>query len=137
MAGIHELPDEILHYIMRSGPACSAIALEQTSMRFRNVANAPLLWRYFCQNDFRFWDPRHNIREKFSRPASTVAWKDLYKTRRRVDRTTTGLLNSVLASQTGRIQKAHRIVGFGYDVKDTLLRHAAADSDEPDYLARR
>jgi F-box protein 21 len=46
-------------------------------------------------------------------------------------------LNCILANQTGRIEKFHNIVSFGYDVKDTLLRHARVGSDEEDHLARR
>lgn len=131
------LPDEILHHILCYGPTSSATALEQTALRFRNVTNDPLLWRRYCQNDFRFWDQKHGIREKIDCPAVNVGWKKLYEARWLIDIATTGLLDSILASQTGRIEKVHRIIGFGYDAKDTLLLHASAPSDQEDFLARR
>ncbi|KAL1958475.1 hypothetical protein VTO42DRAFT_4339 [Malbranchea cinnamomea] len=133
-----DLPDEILHTILCYASASSATALEQTSSRFRNVANAHLLWRHYCQADFTFWDARHHIGHKLAAPPAAVRWKDVYKTRRLIDRATTRLLDSILASQTGRIEKVHQIIGFGYDAKDTLLRHARAREEETeDYLARR
>lgn len=131
------LPDEILHHILSYGSASSATALERTAPRFRNVANDPLLWRHYCQDDFRFWDPKHDIRKKFAYPASGVGWKKVYEARRLIDIATTELLDSILASQAGRIGKVHRIIEFGYDAKDTLLRHASAKSDHEDFLARR
>ena len=131
------LPDEILHCILCYGSPFSSTALEQASSRFRSVTNEPLLWRSYCQSDYKFWDKKHAFWQKSTYPASTVDWKDLYKTRFLIDVTTTILLNSILASQTGRIEKVRRIIGFGYDAKDTLLRHTDADSSKPDYLARR
>lgn len=134
---LSRLPDEVLHIILRSTPPWSALALERTSKRFENVVNEPLLWRFYCEISFNFWDNRHDIPRKLKCPASSVDWKHLYISRHRVDVRTTETLNSILASQVGRIEKVHSIVNFGYDAKDTLLRHVQAGPDKDDYLARR
>jgi F-box protein 21 len=136
-SSLSRLPDEVLHIILRFTPPWSALALERTSERFGNVVNEPLLWRFYCQTSFAFWDSRHEISSKFKCPASSVDWKRLYLSRRRIDVSTTETLNSILASQVGRIDKVHSIVEFGYDAKDTLLRHAHSGPDRDDYLARR
>ncbi|EEH40074.2 F-box domain-containing protein [Paracoccidioides lutzii Pb01] len=131
------LPDEVLHCILCYAPASTALTLERTSRRFKRVTNSPLLWRLHCQNDFKFWDQRHELSQKLTDPASSVDWKGLYALRQQIDVDTTQVLNSILTSQTGRIEKIHRIVEFGYDAKDTLLRHARAGEEWEDHLARR
>lgn len=136
-SSLSRLPDEVLHIILRFTPPRSALALESTSQRFKNVVNEPLLWRFYCRISFSFWDSRHDIPVKLKCSASSVDWKRLYISRRRVDASTTETLDSLLASQVGRIEKIHSIVNFGYDAKDTLLRHAHARADEGDFLARR
>lgn len=64
-------------------------------------------------------------------------WKTLYIYRKHIDIRTTDLLNSILKGQTNRIQKFKEIAEFGYDAKDTLLRHCRVDGDVEDVLARR
>ncbi|OJD13888.1 hypothetical protein AJ78_05709 [Emergomyces pasteurianus Ep9510] len=131
------LPDEVLHAILSYSPASTALALERTSHRFRRVTNAPLLWRLHCQNDFRFWDQRHDFPRRLAEAVGSVDWKGLYAFRQRIDASTSQILDSILMNQAGRIEKIHRIVEFGYDAKDTLLRHAKAGEEWPDHLARR
>lgn len=70
-------------------------------------------------------------------PVGSVDWKALYALRRRIDISTTQILDSIVKNQTGRIEKTHHIVEFGYDAKDTLLRHARAGEEWEDHLARR
>lgn len=74
---------------------------------------------------------------KLAKSVPSVNWKELYITRFLMDRATTQVLDSILASQTGRIEKFRTVVSFGYDAKDTLLRHSLADSATEDHLARR
>lgn len=64
-------------------------------------------------------------------------WKMLYIYRKRIDMRTTDLLDSILKGQTNRIQKFKQIAEFGYDAKDTLLRHCRVGGDAEDVLARR
>ncbi|OJJ43329.1 hypothetical protein ASPZODRAFT_917591 [Penicilliopsis zonata CBS 506.65] len=131
------LPDEILYIILCHCHPCSTVSLEQTARRFSTITREPLLWRFYCQSHFKFWDSRHDIDEKLNCPASSIDWKELFIARYHIDRETTQVLNSILANQTGRIRKFHTITSFGYDAKDTLLTHIHSESEEEDYLARR
>ena len=136
-ASLDDLPDEILHVILHYSEPEQCLALERTCRRFRGVTNEPLLWRHYCQSRFRYWDEKHNLNDKLKQPPSTVAWKELYAERFFTDLITTKVLDDILSSQSGRINKAQIIIDHGYDVKDTLLRHARASTDSDDYLARR
>jgi F-box protein 21 len=69
-------------------------------------------------------------------PVSSIDWKALFVSKYQVDRSVTGLLGSILASQTGRIEKFRSVIDMGYDAKDTLLRHSLVASGD-DHLARR
>jgi F-box protein 21 len=131
------LPDEILHSILRHAHPRESVALERTARRFRDVANEPLLWRFYCLTFFDFWDKRHEIQQKLSRPTSSIDWKRLYAVRSNIDAATTKALDSILSSQRGRVEKIQEIINFGYDVKDTLMRHSHAGLDLDDHLARR
>ncbi|PTU22230.1 hypothetical protein P175DRAFT_0457735 [Aspergillus ochraceoroseus IBT 24754] len=133
---LDDLPEEILHTILFfCSPHCSA-ALERTARRFRGVANEPLLWRHYCHTYFKFWAPSHDMPAKLSSPISAVDWKALYISRHLVDCATSQLLDSILTSQAGRIEKFQSVINLGYDAKDTLLRHISIDSAAEDYLAR-
>jgi F-box protein 21 len=131
------LPDEILHLILCHVHPRECVALERTARRFRDITNEPLLWRLYCQRLFHFWDERHEFQKKLAGPIDAVDWKRLYVTRHLIDEATSDTLDSVLSSQSGRIEKFHTIISFGYDVKDTLIRHSLAGPDQEDHLARR
>lgn len=73
---------------------------------------------------------------KLARPVNSTDWKALFVFKYQVDRSVTRLLDNILGSQTGRIEKCRRVINMGYDTKDTLLRCSMVDSGE-DYLARR
>ncbi|KAJ5738253.1 hypothetical protein N7493_001408 [Penicillium malachiteum] len=130
------LPEEILHSILCVSHPRSTAALEQTSRRFKNVTNEPLLWRYYCKVYYKSWDKKHAISQKLSEPASSTNWKQLFISRFHVDHSVARLLDSILASQTGRIEKFRAVINFGFDAKDTLVRHSRVESGE-DHLARR
>ncbi|KAL4894371.1 Hemimethylated DNA-binding protein YccV like-domain-containing protein [Aspergillus ambiguus] len=131
------LPQEILFAILCYCDPLSAISLERTCHRFRGITNEPILWRLYCRTSFQYWDSRHDIPNKISDPVHTVNWKALYVSRWRIDRATSNLLDGILQSQTGRIEKFREIISFGYDIKDTLLRNTQADCSFYDCLARR
>ncbi|CAG7997806.1 unnamed protein product [Penicillium salamii] len=130
------LPDEILNSVLCYSSPRSCAALEQTNTRFRPVTNEPLLWREYCQSHYKFWDNRHEIRQKLSRPVQSTDWKALFVSRYLVDCSVTRILGCILDSQTGRIEKFRSVVDLGYDAKDTLLRHGCVNSGD-DVLARR
>lgn len=131
------LPEEILHTILCYCHPSSAAALQRTAHRFKYVTNEPLLWRFYCQAHFKHWDSKHDISQKFSAPTCAIDWKTLYVSRHQIDRITSHLLDSILAGQTGRIEKFRTIVDLGYDIKDTLIRNITSDLETDDCLARR
>ncbi|BCR91719.1 uncharacterized protein ACHE_70562S [Aspergillus chevalieri] len=114
---LESLPEEVLYSILCYCHPTSSAALEQAARRFKNVTNEPLLWRSYCKTHFKHWDQKHRLPEKLAGPVS--------------------LLDKIIASQTGRINKFRTIVDFGYDIKDTLLRHLSVGPETEDYLARR
>ncbi|KAI5283804.1 hypothetical protein KEM54_001827 [Ascosphaera aggregata] len=134
---LSNLPDEIIHVILLFADAKAAIALGSTSRGFYTLANAELLWRHYCLTDFRHWDARHQLSERLLQPAASTSWKDLYADRHMTDVTISRILDDLLCTQVGRIQKYHDIASFGYDAKDTLVRHAQANPVVSNNLARR
>lgn len=64
-------------------------------------------------------------------------WKKLYVHRMRTDGDITHILDGILRGQVGRIRKFGWISRFGYDAKDTLLRHCRTGDEVEDVLARR
>lgn len=69
--------------------------------------------------------------------AADVDWKGIYSERHLIDRSANHQIDSILASQVGRIEKSTKIIGLGYDAKDTLVRHLGVGDDAEDVLARR
>ncbi|KAI6709260.1 hypothetical protein JHW43_008207 [Diplocarpon mali] len=138
-ATLIRLPDEVLRHIVAFClPADVLLNVQCLSRRFRRLAGEPLLWRYHCRVEFRYWDPKHQIREKLSKNVNDVDWKLLYIHRRKVDIQTTSSLNSILQRQTNRLSMFQSIADHGYDAKDTLLRHCHNTDDAvEDVLARR
>ena len=133
---LSELPTEIIYHILLYLPPSSVPTLQQVSTQF-NELSQPLLWRHHCSTQYKYWSPEHNIKETFNEPVAKIDWKKLFAERHAVNRSTTRELDSILASQVGRIDKTERIIAHGYDAKDTLLRHLDAGNDAEDVLARR
>ncbi len=137
MRSFNDLPDEVLQQIVIYISPEETLRIQNTSKRLNRLANEPLLWRHHCRTTFKYWDSKHRIRQKFAGNVGDVDWKKIYLHRRDVDFQTTQALDGILARQTQRIEKFERISQFGYDAKDTLLRHCAARDDIEDVLARR
>lgn len=137
-AAANSLPDEIVQQILRYlTPRDVALGISPASKHFNDLANEPLLWRYYCRTTFTYWDAKHHIHQSFNGPVNDVDWKALYASRCDVDRQTTQTLDRILAGQIGRIEKFEKIAKFGYDAKDTLLRHCKTSDTADDVLARR
>ena len=133
-----ELPNEVLrNIIFHLEPSDSLNSVQLVSRQFYTLSQEPLLWRYYCKTQFKYWDEKHDIRRRFNAEAEETEWRALYLDRKNTDERTTSLLDSILSQQTKRITQANMIVEFGYDAKDTLLRHRNCDPNAPDVLARR
>lgn len=137
VSSLDGLPDETLHHILRYCDSYSAASLEQAARRFRRVTNEALLWRLYCQTDFNVWDSRHNMPAKSKLSASMVDWKGLYASRCLTNRAVIRILDSIVSSQTRRIEKYRAVLDFGYDAEDILLLLSHAEVSTEDYLARR
>lgn len=131
-----DLPNEIIQQILFYIPPSSAPAIQQVSRRFNDLIQ-PILWLYHCRTQFQYWDQRHKIQAKFANEVAKTDWKKVFSSRHSIDRATSQAIDAILASQVGRVEKFQSIVGFGYDAKDTLLRHLNVDDDAEDVLARR
>jgi F-box protein 21 len=133
---LQDLPDEVIQAILGYGPAQAAVSLSRTCQRFHDVANEPLLWKVFCQNDFRYWSASHKRKEKL-RDATCDDWKALYISRAAAPRPTKQLINQIINSSTGHIDTLSTIVGLGYDAKDTLLDLFHQSPSSPNHLAQK
>lgn len=135
---LNELPDEILQQIILFVPPLDIFwRVQRLSKKFNRLGCEYLLWRHHCRKEFKYWDPKHQIHQKFLGNVGDVDWKAIYARRKSMDTKTTETLNSILSGQIQRIGKFGVIGEFGYDAKDTLLRHCNASDDEDDVLARR
>ncbi|KAL9615513.1 MAG: hypothetical protein Q9167_000026 [Letrouitia subvulpina] len=133
---ITDLPNEILYQILLFVDPPVAPVLQQACRKFNGLVQ-PLLWRYHCEKQFKYWNPEHQIQEKLATDITKVDWKKLFQVRYEIDISTTHDFESILSSQVNRVKKAAKIVARGYDVKDTMLRHLNVADDAEDVLARR
>lgn len=130
-------PDEVLQLLFRYlSPRDTVLGIGAVSRRLHNVVDEPLLWRYYCKHEFRYWDSRHRIGQAFLADVIDTDWKGKFIHKTTTSKETTRLLNSILSSQTGRINKFDQISNYGYDAKDTLLLQCRSQNAD-DGLARR
>ncbi|KAI0157078.1 hypothetical protein GGR52DRAFT_565180 [Hypoxylon sp. FL1284] len=138
MATINSLPDEIVHHVLLYVPAedtFSKIAL--TSKRFNRVAQEPLLWRSYCNASFKYWNSAHCFKERLATSVHDTDWKRLFLVRLARNAYIAQLLDEIVASRVGRLQKIERICRLGYDAKDFLLSQCRVPDPTEDVLARR
>ena len=134
--GLTDLPNEILFNILIHIPPHLTPAVLLLSKRFNEVAE-PRLWRYHCRKQFRYWSQERGIQCRLLEDTDAVDWKKLFSERYIIDQQTSHILDSIISSQSGRIEKAETIIAFGYDAKDTLLRNMRVSDEADDVLARR
>src|ERR1700733_9759412 len=99
---LQDLPDEVIETILGYVPAPAAISLSATCRRYHNIANEPLLWKTYCQNNFRYWSASHKRKEKL-RDAACDDWKALYISRAAAPRPTRHLINRIIDKSTSQI----------------------------------
>jgi F-box protein 21 len=139
-----ELPAEIIEAILFFLPPRSLVRLSQTSKRLNIVANTPLLWRYHCRTQFRYWDPSHGFPESFNLPVNDVNWKDKFRERMLLERRVDHGMHVLVNTSRDRLEIIEHMLTiseegteYTYDVKDALLRHRHTIGEEEDHLARR
>lgn len=133
---LNDLPIEVLHHIISHLSPSSLPTVQTVSRKFHDLPQ-PLLWRDHCRTHFKYWNSEHDLQQRLSRNIVESDWKKLFSDRYSIDRAITRDIDGILASQRNRIEKAERIMGHGYDAKDTLLRHLNVADDVEDVLARR
>lgn len=133
-----DLPTEIIEAIFLHLDPQSLISVSQTNRFIKQLSvDAPLVWRHFCYTQFKTWDARHRIADKFAGPLSNVDWRAIFLHRVKIESRTKELLDHIIGSQHRRIECINAIADFGYDAKETLLRECACPDDAEDVLARR
>lgn len=138
MAAIDNVPDEIIRQILEYvPPAQSYDDILLLSKRFKRIAFEPLLWKHYCQISFRYWHADHRLSEKLAARASKTDWRELWKIRQYRNDLCARLLDHIIATKVGRMEKVARICRFGYDAKDFLLEQIQTPDTAEDALARR
>ena len=133
---LDELPIEVLQQIISYISPSSLPTIQTVSRKFNDLPQ-PLLWRDHCCTHFKHWKSEHNLQSRLSGTIDESDWKKLFSDRYSIDRAITRDIDGILASQRNRTEKAERIMGHGYDAKDTLIRHINVADDVEDVLARR
>ncbi|KAH8819596.1 Hemimethylated DNA-binding protein YccV like-domain-containing protein [Xylogone sp. PMI_703] len=136
-ASLELLPDEVLQQILSYISAQDLARIQRLSRHFYQLSSEPILWRNLCQTEFRYWDSKHHIGQKFRGSVGDVDWKTLYIFRKNVEFRTISILDSIIEVQVDRIEKFERIAEFGYDAKDALVQQCHAPDTIDDVLARR
>ncbi|KAK7428702.1 hypothetical protein QQZ08_004796 [Neonectria magnoliae] len=132
------VPDEIIqHLLYYVSPEDTLSSFQLLSHRLNRLANEPLLWRYHCQSSFRYWSPEHGFHCRLRERASEVDWKRLFVLRKTRNGQISHLLDEVLATKVGRLNKFEQICRLGYDAKDFLLDQCHNEEPMEDILARR
>lgn len=138
MATMDDVPVEILRQIIQHVPPEEAYeSLPLVSKRMKRVAAEPLLWKYFCQTCFRFWNSEHCIGDKLESRASKTPWRDLWRRRKYRNDLIARLLNSIVSTKVNRYLKMGRLCQYRYDAKDFLLEQVNTPDSAEDCLARR
>jgi len=138
MHSLEQVPDEIVRHILLFVPPEDNLKLVQRlSRRLNHLANEPILWKHYCRSSYRFWAAEHQFPQKLSGRASEVAWKRLWFERKRGDEYSARLLDDLLGTKVGRLQKLGQICQLQYDAKDFLLEQCRTPDSADDALARR
>lgn len=133
-----QVPDEIIQHLLYYIPPEDNLSnFQLVSHRLRHLADEPLLWKYHCRTNFRFWHPEHNLQRRLKGRASDTPWKKLFILRKSRNEQLKRLLGEILVTKVGRLKRYEKVCQLGYDAKDFLLEQCKADENAEDVLARR
>ncbi|KAK5126437.1 hypothetical protein LTR85_010673 [Meristemomyces frigidus] len=132
------LPDELLEAIVFYLPPAATLAFSSTCKRSNKITYEPLVWRRHCMQEWRYWEPRHELKDKLRLPPVQTKWRLLFNERRRIDKEALDLFDALLLEQKGRVDRMEKVAAMAYDVKDLMLRQRDETRDDAeDVLARR
>lgn len=135
---LEQLPDDVLIRIIHFVPPADNLAvLQLLSHRIRTLAGNQLLWKRHCLKTFRYWHPRHFLKDKLQLKTSEVDWKGLFLKRKTQNDKIAELLELIIQTRQSRVARIGQICKFGYDAKDYLLSQIKSNETIPDFLARR
>jgi F-box protein 21 len=138
MPSLHSLPDELIHQILHYlSPEQTLKTVAILSRRFNRIAHEPLLWKHYCQSNFRYWQSEHHFDDKVHGALHDVDWKGLHVLRLKRNSRIANLIDGIVASRVLRLEKTEQICQYGYDAKDYLLTQCRIDESAEDILARR
>ncbi|KAK4187835.1 hypothetical protein QBC35DRAFT_409613 [Podospora australis] len=138
MASLDGFPDEILRQILvYVSPEDLFFNIQPASRRLHRIGNDPFLWKNHCVNSFVYWREHHRFREKLDQPVLATDWRALWHTRHRGNRKVARLLNGIIRTKVGQVERTEGIAELGIDAKDYLLAQVHADDSHEDVLARR
>jgi F-box protein 21 len=100
------------------------------------VVNEPLLWKQYCQQEFRFWDERHAYQHKLQN-TGFEDWKGLFASRHASSVATHKALDDIVETELGRLDSIESVLNAGYDAKEDLLDLFEHASSSPNHLALR
>ncbi|KAI1751076.1 hypothetical protein F4782DRAFT_202657 [Xylaria castorea] len=138
MPSFGSLPDELIQQILQYlEPEHVLATVALVSRRLNRIADEPLLWKYYCQTCFRYWQAEHRFHDKLRGQLHDVDWNALYLLRLRRNSRIAHLIDGIVASRVSRLEKTEQICQYGYDAKDYLLTQCRVDESAEDILARR
>ncbi|KAI8627595.1 hypothetical protein F5Y19DRAFT_173081 [Xylariaceae sp. FL1651] len=138
MTSFDSLPDELLHQILHYlSPEQTLKTVALLSHRLNRIAQEPLLWKHYCQTNFRYWQAEHRFDDKVQGRLHDVDWKGLYLLRLKRNSRIAKLIDGIVTSRVSRLDKTEQICQYGYDAKDYLLTQCRIDESAEDVLARR
>ncbi|KAI2627544.1 hypothetical protein GGR54DRAFT_419150 [Hypoxylon sp. NC1633] len=138
MASINLLPDEILHHILLYVfPEETLTNIALLSKHFNRVAHEPLLWKYYCEHNFKYWESAHHFKERLAGNPHDTDWRSLFLLRLGRNARIAQLVDGIVASRVSRLQKIEQVCQYGYDAKDFLLTQCRVPDSVDDVLARR
>lgn len=138
MSSFESLPDELIHQILHYlEPEHTLKTVALLSRRLNNIACEPLLWKHYCQTNFRYWSAEHRFDQKIHGKLHDVDWRALYLLRLKRNSRIADLVDGIVASRVLRLEKTENICQYGYDAKDYLLTQCRIHDDAEDVLARR
>lgn len=135
---VRNLPDELIEAIVFYLPPDATLAFGTTCKQINKIADEHLVWRRHCTQTWRYWEAKHELRERLQLPPAQTKWRQLYNERRRADKKAMEIFEQVVSAQQHRIERMEEVSKMGYDVKDILLKvRDRTPDDAEDVLARR
>ncbi|KAK3092194.1 hypothetical protein LTR53_019659, partial [Teratosphaeriaceae sp. CCFEE 6253] len=72
------LPDELLEAIVFYLPPLDTISFGATCKHANKITFEPLVWRTHCLQEYRYWESRHELKEKARQPPAQVKWRLMF-----------------------------------------------------------